>query len=66
MKCPEPIRIDWMIFKGDLARGANYATQVILTKLVENLEIVLAIYGEMTSSFEAPQKVLCAQGITRH
>ena len=55
-----------MIFKGDLASSINYATEVILTTLDENVEIVLTIYGEMTSRFEVPQKVLCAQSITRH
>ena len=61
----EPIQTDFLILNGDLASGANALTPV-LTKLEENAEMVPAIYGEVTPTFEAPEKVSDTQGITGH
>ena len=48
LKFLELIQTDLMILNGDLASGAYAVTLVILTKLEENLEMMLAIYGYLT------------------
>ena len=39
---------------------------VVMAKLIDNLETVLAIYGEVSPAFDALQTVLEAPGIAEH
>ena len=49
-----------------LASCAHAMTPSIVTILEENAEMVVAMYGEVTPTFEAPEKVLDTEGITGH
>ena len=55
-----------VLLNGNLVDGADCVNPVVMAKLIDNPETVLASYGEVSSTLDALQTVLDAPGICEH
>ena len=62
----EALDTDMSILNANLADGADCASPVVMAKLIDNAETVLAIYGELSPAFDALQTVVEAPGIAEN
>ena len=62
----EALDTDMILVNANLANGADSVSPVVVAKVIETPETVLAIYGKMLPAFDAPQTVPVAPGIAEH
>ena len=66
LKFLDALETDMSVLNANLAPGADSVSPVVMTKLIDNLKTVLAIYGEVLPAFDALQRILEAPGIGEH
>lgn len=66
LKFLEPIDTDLLILNGNLVDGEDPLSPVVLSKLQDDLGMVVAIYGEVNPTFEALERILDTEGIREH
>ena len=66
LKFLEALDTDMIILNANLADGADPMSPAVMTKLIDNPETVLAIYGEVETVWDALQTVLERRGIAEN
>ena len=66
LKSLEALDTDMIILNANLADGVDAVNPVVMANLIDNLETVLVIYGEVEPVWDAPQTVLETTGIAEN
>ena len=66
LRISEALDTDMIILNANLAEGADHVRPVVMAKLIDNLETVLVIYGEVEPVWDALQTVLGTPGVAEN